>query len=140
MNNEALDYAVLNEIVRCIQDAVGFGRDAFEGLSLATDIARDLGVDGDDANELMSEFFEKFAMKIDGYDAYRYFVPEGYDLLSFRRNKDRRGNIPLRLGMLYLAVKSGAWDAAFESAAFGSEPIYRRTEDIPISGYKIKSR
>ncbi|RMQ22165.1 hypothetical protein ALQ08_200175 [Pseudomonas syringae pv. delphinii] len=43
--------------------------------------------------------------------------------------------------MLYLALKSGRWDTEeFEQAKFRDAPLYKRTEDIPIDGYKIKSR
>lgn len=58
--NESLDDTIVNSIVVCIQEAVGFGRKAFESLSLMTDVARDLGIDGDDANDLMVEFFRRF--------------------------------------------------------------------------------
>jgi len=102
--NESLDDTIVNSIVVCIQEAVGFGRKAFESLSLMTDVARDLGIDGDDANDLMVEFFRRFSIDLNDYDPYRYFVGEGYDVFAFRRAKERRGNIPLRVGMLYLAV------------------------------------
>lgn len=140
MCNEPLDYEVLSRLVKCIHDTVGFGRRAFNKLSLATDVARDLGIDGDDATDLMAEFSARFGTDMNGYDAYRYFVPEGYGLFSFRRDKSRRGNIPLRLGMLYAAAKSGTWDAQMlESTQFSTDPLYRRTEDIPVEGYRIRS-
>ncbi|MFR0672776.1 DUF1493 family protein [Enterobacterales bacterium AW_CKDN230030176-1A_HGKHYDSX7] len=139
--NEALDYKIVDGIVVCIQDTVGFGRKAFESFSLMTDVARDLGIDGDDANELMVEFFRRFSVELDDYDPYRYFVGEGYNIFSFRRAKDRRGNIPLRVGMLYLAIKKKHWDTcALEEAEFSDVPLYRRTEDLPICGYKINGR
>ncbi len=139
--NEPLDYKLMDSIVVCINDTAGFGRKAFESFSLATDVARDMGVDGDDANDLMVEFFERFSIDLNDYDPYRYFLEEGFNLFSFRRAKDRRGNIPLRVGMLYSALKARRWDTqAFEQATFSAAPLYERTEDIPISGYKIKSR
>ena len=136
-----LDYELMDRIVVCIQDMVGFGRRAFESFSLATDVARDLGVDGDDANELMVEFFERFAVELNDYDPYRYFVEEGFNIFFFRRAKDRRGNIPLRVGMLYLASRDERWDTQrFERAVFSDAPLYARTEDIPVGGYIIKRR
>ncbi|KPC07486.1 Uncharacterized protein AC500_0331 [Pseudomonas amygdali pv. lachrymans] len=43
--------------------------------------------------------------------------------------------------MLYLALKAGRWDTqAFEQINFSDAPLYKRTEDIPIDGYKIKNR
>lgn len=139
--NESLDYKIMDSIVVCIHDTAGFGRKAFESFSLATDVARDLGIDGEDASDLMVEFFERFSIGLNNYDPYRYFLEEGCNFFSFRRAKDRRGNIPLRVGMLYLALKAGRWDAQeFEQAKFSDVPLYERTEDIPIDGYKIKSR
>ncbi len=131
----------MDSIAVCINDTAGFGRKAFESFSLATDVARDMGIDGDDANDLMVEFFERFSIDLNDYDPYRYFLEEGFNFFSFRRAKDRRGNIPLRVGMLYSALKARRWDTqAFEQATFSAAPLYERTEDIPISGYKIKSR
>lgn len=139
--SESLDYKIVDSIVVCIQDAVGFGRKAFESFSLMTDVARDLGVDGDDANDLMVEFFRRFSIELNDYDPYRYFVGEGYNIFAFRRTKDRRGNIPLRVGMLYLAIQKKRWDTcAFEKIGFSDVPLYKRTEDIPIDGYTINSR
>ncbi|MBI6782460.1 DUF1493 family protein [Pseudomonas syringae] len=139
--NDPLDYKLMDSIVVCINDTAGFGRKAFESFSLATDVARDMGVDGDDANDLMVEFFERFSIDLNDYDPYRYFLEEGFNFFSFRRAKDRRGNIPLRVGMLYSALKAKRWDTqAFEQATFSDAPLYERTEDIPIDGYKIKSR
>lgn len=139
--NEPLHYKLMDSIVVCINDTAGFGRKAFESFSLATDVARDMGIDGDDANDLMFEFFERFSIDLNDYDPYRYFLEEGFNFFSFRRAKDRRGNIPLRVGMLYSALKARRWDTqAFEQATFSAAPLYERTEDIPISGYKIKSR
>lgn len=141
MNDERVDYELLNDIVRCIQEIFEFSKDAFENLSLATDINRELGIEGDDANELMPEFFERFSINIDNYDPYRYFVPEGYDFFSFRRGKDRRGKIPITLGMLYLAAKRKIWDTEeLESVEFSSAPLYNCTADIPLTGYKINDK
>lgn len=92
MNKDSVDYELLNDIVKCIQEVFEFSKDAFETLSLATDINRELGIEGDDANELMPEFFERFSINIDNYDPYRYFVPEGYDFffLQAKRGQARQ--------------------------------------------------
>lgn len=141
MNNDSVDYKLLNDIVQCIQEIFEFSKNAFKDLSLATDINRDLGIEGDDANELMPEFFERFSINIDDYDPYRYFVPEGYDFFSFRRGKDRRGKIPITLGMLYLAAKTKIWDTqALESVEFSTTPLYNCTSEIPLTGYKINKK
>ncbi|WP_312934615.1 DUF1493 family protein [Pseudomonas sp.] len=141
MSEDVIDPGVMDSIVMCIHDTAGFGRRAFERFSLCTDVARDLGIDGDDANELMGEFFERFPIELNDYDPYRYFVEEGFSIWPFRRAKDRRGNIPLRIGMLHLAVQAKRWDTqVYEQARFSDSPLYARTEDIPVAGYRIKSR
>ncbi|MDZ5603153.1 DUF1493 family protein [Pseudomonas sp. RP23018S] len=141
MSQDVIDPSVIDSIVICIQDTAGFGRRAFERFSLSTDVARALGIDGDDANELMVEFFERFSIDLNDYDPYRYFVEEGFSLWPCRRPKDRRGNIPLRIGMLHSALQARRWDTqAFEQLRFSDSPLYARTEDIPVQGYKIKRR
>ena len=85
------------------------GRLDIEALTLSTSINHDLGCDGDDAAELLTEFAELFSIEFMDYDAYRYFKPEGYDLLKWRRNVDRRGNIPLTLAMLRHAIEHRSW-------------------------------
>lgn len=85
--NEPLDYKLMDSIVVCINDTAGFGRKAFESFSLATDVARDMGVDGDDANDLMVEFFERFSIDLNDYDPYRYFLEEGFNFFSFSAPK-----------------------------------------------------
>jgi hypothetical protein len=138
MTNDDVDYELLGNVIRCIQDTFEFGKDAFKGLSLSTDINRDLGVEGDDANQLMPEFFHRFAVEIENYDPYRYFVPEGYDLLAFRRGAERQGNIPITLGMLYLAAKTGAWNPALlEQSHYSNTPLYRSSSDVPLPGYEV---
>lgn len=80
-----------------------------EKLHLNTSINHDLGCDGDDAAELMAELAETFSIEFVDYDAYRYFKPEGYDLMKWRRAKARRGEIPLTLAMLHHAIVQRYW-------------------------------
>lgn len=78
-------------------------------LSLTTSINHDLGCDGDDATELMSDLTERCSIEFVDYDAYRYFSPEGYDLMRWRRSKERMGKIPLTLAMMYHTIKAKRW-------------------------------
>lgn len=135
MENDEVDYKLLGKIIECVHETFEFDRRALENLSLSTDINRDLGIEGDDANELMPEFFERFSVNIENYDPYRYFVPEGFDLLSFRRSKKRRGKIPITLGMLYLAAETKIWDpATLEQINYRSTPLYKGKSDFPLPG------
>jgi len=79
-------------------------------ISLSTSINFDLGCDGTDARQLMEALEEQFGIDFVDYDAYRYFQPEGFDVLLKRRAKGRGEKVPLTIGMLYQAVKSQRWD------------------------------
>ena len=81
-------------------------------LSLTTSINHDLGCDGDDATELMADLAERFPIEFVDYDAYRYFSPEGYDLMRWRRSKDRRGQVPMTIAMVHHAIKVERWKTA----------------------------
>lgn len=138
MHNDDVDYELLGKILDCIHKSFEFSANAFEYLSLSTDINRDLGIEGDDANQLMPAFFLRFSVNIENYDPYRYFVPEGYDLLSFRRGKERQGQIPIKLGMLYLAAKTKIWDPRnLEHLNYSDIPLYRNQVDLTLPGYEI---
>lgn len=138
MDNDDVDYELLGTIIECIQEAFEIGKNGFENLSLSTDLNRDLGIEGDDANELMPEFFRRFSVELKTYDPYRYFVAEGYDLLSFRRAKARQGKIPIKLGMLYLAAVTKAWDSILlETGNYSDRPLYRSNADIPPPGRQM---
>lgn len=81
----------------------------YSKLRLDTSINHELGCDGDDAAELMADFADRFSVEFLDYDAYRYFRPEGYDLMRWRRSQDRRGNVALMLGMLHRAMERRRW-------------------------------
>ena len=50
------------------------------------------------------------ALELADYDAYRYFQPAGNDPHLKRKAKGREGKVPLTIGMLYAAIRSGHWD------------------------------
>ncbi|KWS81954.1 DUF1493 family protein [Pseudomonas syringae] len=141
MDRNNPNHEMVNYLVERIYFYVGFGRKAFETLSLATKVSRDLGLDGDDASDFMEDFFEHFGVDRGDYDHYRYFKPEGTDIFVFFRSKDRRAKTVLTLGMLYKAAQMKAWNCeTLEKASFSSLPIYNKTEEIPIDGFSIKTR
>lgn len=96
-----------------------------EKLHLNTSINHDLRCDGDDAAELMAELAETFSIEFVDYDACRYFKPEGYDLMKWRRGKDRRGEIPLTLAMLHHAIGHRRWMTAELEALGPQSPALR---------------
>lgn len=141
MESNLLNYEVINYLVERINFYAGFSSKAFETLSLATDLNDELGLDGDDANDLMAEFFGHFGVLSGDYDHYRYFKPEGTDIFVLFRPKDRRGRTAITLGMLYEAAQIKEWDCStLEKLSFSGLPIYERTEQIPVKGFHIKMR
>ncbi|EPN46679.1 hypothetical protein A244_23450 [Pseudomonas syringae pv. actinidiae ICMP 18807] len=141
MDKNDLNRDVLNYLIERIYFYVGFGKKAFETLSLATRVSWDLGLDGDDAGDFMEVFFDHFGVDSGDYDHYRYFKPEGTDIFVFFRSKDRRAKTVMTLGMLYDAAKMKAWNCeTLEKANFSTLPIYNKTEEIPIDGFSIKTR
>lgn len=46
-------------------------------VALETRLAHDLGIEGDDADEFMTEFFERFEVDPTGYNFHRHFYEEG---------------------------------------------------------------
>ncbi|POD77604.1 hypothetical protein BKM17_09870 [Pseudomonas syringae group genomosp. 3] len=141
MDNNVLNYEIINYLIERINFYVGFGRKAFETLSLATRVSWDLGLDGDDASDFMEDFFEHFGIALGDYDHYLYFKPEGTDIFVFFRSKDRRAKTVMTLGISYDAVQIKVWNCdSLEKITFSHLPIYNRTEDIPISGFSISTR
>ncbi|OUM05197.1 hypothetical protein BW686_22570 [Pseudomonas syringae] len=139
MGKGDLNYEIINYLIESINSYAGFGRKAFETLSLATRVSWDLGLDGDDASDFMEVFFDHFGIANGDYDHYRYFKPEGTDIFVFFRSKDRRAKTEMTLGMLYTAAHMKAWDCSIlEKTTSSTLPIYNRTEDIPIDGFSIR--
>ena len=86
-------------------------------LSPATRLWEDLGQTGDDANEFMGSFFERFAVDTGDFDFHRYFLMEGEGLLYslFRRlilrKPHSRKREPVTLAMLHRAALDRKWDS-----------------------------
>lgn len=134
-----MNRATLDDILRRVHAQTGLARRAFETLSLATSFAADLGIDGDDANELVPMLFHDYGVNVDDYDPYRYFAGEGFDLFWFSKNKNRRGNQPLTIGMVLSAIENGKWDTELlEGRVWSAEPLYRVGDVLPVAGYAIR--
>jgi hypothetical protein len=62
----------------------------FERINPSSDIERDLGTTGDDADELIKEYAKEFGVDVSGMDLYRHFAPEvwiPFHQLLFRRKR-----------------------------------------------------
>ncbi|WP_028218230.1 DUF1493 family protein [Paraburkholderia oxyphila] len=77
----------------------------------------DLDLTGDDADEFMGKFFERFPVKPGDYEFSRYFSEEGFNLLAIlampfsRKQQKKYDKQPLTVGMLERAINLGVWDS-----------------------------
>lgn len=86
-------------------------------LTPDTRLVEDLLVDGDDGDEFMEAFVQRFQVAWGDLDLSRHFAAEGLDLLAplWRWLGLRQPAAPLEpitLGMLLLAAQAGQWDSA----------------------------
>ncbi|WP_117182272.1 DUF1493 family protein [Pseudomonas amygdali] len=141
MSIEIVDYGVIDFIVNEIDGLNGFDRRAFETFSLASDVQNDLDVDGHDAFELMEHLFEHYEVDFEGYDHFRYFKPESFDIYNLFRPKHRRGQTPIYIGMLHEAVRDKVWDQErLEARTWTSTPLYSHKSQIPLQGFDVSSK
>ncbi|WP_409998028.1 MULTISPECIES: DUF1493 family protein [unclassified Bradyrhizobium] len=81
-------------------------------LTEQTDIARDLGVDGDDAVEFLQRFQSEFGVDMSGFRFDQYFGGEGFSLIGFLRGLSSAARKkPLTIKMLCDVVARGRWTA-----------------------------
>jgi len=80
-------------------------------LSSSTDLALNLGVDGDDALQFMSRFAAAFGVDMSTFNADDYFGAEGFDLIKFVRSRfvGRRGRSSITIAVLVEAAKAHRW-------------------------------
>lgn len=86
-------------------------------LTRELSLEKDLDVTGDDADDFMGKFFERFKVEHGDFEFQRYFSVEGFNPLEIigmifsKKIRQKYDKIPLTLGMLEKAVESGAWDS-----------------------------
>jgi hypothetical protein len=75
-------------------------------LSGSTDIAKDLGVDGDDATEFMLKFRREFDVDLSSFRFDRYFGGEGFRLILAIKSLLGKGDVrdPLTVTLLFNAA------------------------------------
>ena len=80
-------------------------------LSGKTDIARDVGVDGDEAEEFMLKFQSEFDVDLSNFRFDRYFGGEGFMLIPFIKSLLGKGEVrePLTISLLFDAAKHRRW-------------------------------
>ncbi|NTX31341.1 DUF1493 family protein [Burkholderia pyrrocinia] len=111
-----MDNVSWDEIDAFVRSEVGLGQS--KPLSADTRLWEDLGQTGDEANDFMGRFFERFAVDTGDFDFHRYFLMEGEGLFYsvFRRWVLRKPHDfkrePITLAMLHRAAVERKWDAA----------------------------
>lgn len=83
-------------------------------INLGSRLFHDLGVDGDDAKELMDNYADEFNVSLDGFDFNQYFGPENpisvIDLfLSFFKRNNQENIKELKVEDLIDAAESGSF-------------------------------
>lgn len=76
-------------------------------LSESTELFRDIGLDGDEADDFMGAFAQAFRVDSGDFDFARYFGAEGFNPLTVF--KPAKKPSPLTLGMLLRAATLGEW-------------------------------
>lgn len=104
-----------DELDAFVRKEVGLG--AKKLLSPATRLSEDLGQTGDDANEFIGRFFERFAVAPGDFDFHRYFLMEGegslYSLFQrmILRKPHGLAREPITLGTLQQAALDKRWES-----------------------------
>ncbi|WP_370095744.1 DUF5958 family protein [Bradyrhizobium yuanmingense] len=79
-------------------------------ITLATDVAWDLGVDGDDAREFVCRFADQFNVDMSEFDFGMYFGGEGLELSGLAKSLfGRRTKAPVTVELLFRAAKQRRW-------------------------------
>ena len=82
-------------------------------ISMSSQLGRNLGVDGDDAVELMEAFAKRFNVNLTGYDHNVYFGPEAglsiINLLFLSSSKKVRDLKPITVAHLFRCANDGSW-------------------------------
>ena len=76
-----------------------------KAVTLETSVNRDLGIEGDDASDLIDWLHKQFGTSFVGLDMRDYFNDEGTESIRWFRSRKR----PLTVGHIVSVVKKGAW-------------------------------
>jgi hypothetical protein len=93
------------------------GLAAGQSLNRALGLEIDLDVTGDDADDFMGKFFEKFNVGHGDFEFDRYFSGEGLNffvivwMIFSKRARRKYDKEPVTLGMLERAIEIGVWDS-----------------------------
>jgi hypothetical protein len=126
---ESIDPAYDRVLGRVIQIVSAFTGIAADRISENSDLRRDLGIEGDDANELIERVCSEFVIDMACYDPGDFFWPEGgADPLRGLLHLARRGlglaraKVPLSVGALARIALRGVWPELRNMRTFEASP------------------
>lgn len=80
---------------------------------MTTSINFDIKIDGDDADDFMQAYSEKFNVDLSAFDFYRYFNEEGFRLIDVKALwlcfLGKKKHQPLYVSDMYEAIINGKW-------------------------------
>ncbi|MBN1910126.1 MAG: DUF1493 family protein [Pirellulales bacterium] len=124
-----IDEGVLADVCELVRQHAGKG----VNLTAESTLFGDLGIWGDDAVELMTEFHHRFGVDLSHFDYSNHFLPEAYSCLQsaflpcvaaarfFRRHLSRKTPeeaehlVPITLSQLAEAVQMQSWPVEWET-------------------------
>ncbi len=71
-----------NQLTEVINFVKSFTRTSYNNISPETTLEKDLGITGDDGQDFMQGFFQKFTVSNESFDCSNYFSSEGLDLFG----------------------------------------------------------
>lgn len=97
----------LDEIIEFVRERTGV-----QNVNPESDINSELGVDGDDFHELMSEYSDKFNVDMDNFLWYFHSGEEGQNLggIFFAPPYKRVDRIPITPKTLFTFSETGSWN------------------------------
>lgn len=117
---------VHGRVIQIVSACTGIAADR---ISENSDLRRDLGIEGDDANELLERICSEFAIDMTCYDPRDFFWPEGgadpvRGLLHLVRRQLglARAKVPLSVGALTRIALQGVWPDLRNMRTFEASP------------------
>lgn len=144
-------YAVAEQEIFELLDPFCFGA-AKGSLTLETRLFADLGIDGDDAHQLLDSFASRFSVDMTGMDSFCYFDDEPpklmYSELSwllgllserFRAYLDEclSARKEITIGDLYVSARLRRWDFPEEPRADARFDVWGRAQAIQLAFHAI---
>ncbi len=101
-----------DEVAKFVRDQTGCGSQIHEATSLQFDI----GVYGDDMDDLLIAYEKQFDVELTGYVWYFHTGEEGFPNIGglfFPPPNERVQQIPITIGMLHDFAQRGRWDVKY---------------------------